>query len=194
MPLDVLLLGVQGSGKGTQAKRIASEYGLAHIATGDILRRAMADGSELGRRVQPIYDRGDLVPDDLMIELIRERLQAEDTRDGFILDGFPRTMPQAEALDSMLSEIDRPLSIVFELQVPDEVAIDRLTLRAGEEGRPDDTPEAIAKRIDLYHRETEPLVSHYRLVGNLVGIHGDRSENEVFAEIQQALDQVRVAS
>jgi adenylate kinase len=194
VPLDVLLLGVQGSGKGTQAKRIASEYGLAHIATGDILRRAMADGSELGRRVQPIYDRGDLVPDDLMIELIRERLQAEDTRDGFILDGFPRTMPQAEALDSMLSEIDRPLSIVFELQVPDEVAIDRLTLRAGEEGRPDDTPEAIAKRIDLYHRETEPLVSHYRLVGNLVGIHGDRSENEVFAEIQQALDQVRVAS
>jgi adenylate kinase len=194
VPLDVLLLGVQGSGKGTQAKRIASEYGLAHIATGDILRRAMADGSELGRRVRPIYDRGELVPDDLMIELIKERLQAEDTRDGFILDGFPRTMPQAEALDSMLSEIDRPLSVVFELQVPDEVAIDRLTRRAGEEGRPDDTPDAIAKRIDLYHRETEPLVSHYRLAGNLVGIHGDRTENEVFAEIQQALDQARVAS
>ena len=194
MPLDVLLLGVQGSGKGTQAKRIASEYGLAHIATGDILRRAMADGSELGRRVRPIYDRGDLVPDDLMIELIRERLQAPDTHDGFILDGFPRTMPQAEALDTMLSEIERPLSVVFELQVPDQVAIERLTRRAGEEGRPDDTPEAIAKRIDLYHRETEPLVSHYRLAGNLVGIHGDRPENEVFAEIQQALDQARVAS
>ena len=194
MPLDVLLLGVQGSGKGTQAKRIASEYGLAHIATGDILRHAMADGSELGRRVQPIYDRGDLVPDDLMIELIKERLQAEDTRHGFILDGFPRTMPQAEALDSMLSEIDRRLSVVFELQVPDGVAIDRLTRRAADEGRPDDTPEAIATRIDLYHRETEPLVSHYRLAGNLVGIHGDRPENEVFGEIQQALDQARVAS
>ena len=194
MALDVLLLGVQGSGKGTQAKRIASEYGLAHIATGDILRRAMADGSELGQRVKPIYDRGELVPDDLMIDLIRERLQAPDTQDGFILDGFPRTMPQAEELDTMLSEIDRPLSVVFELQVPDEVAIERLTLRAGEEGRPDDTPEAIAKRIGLYHRETEPLVSHYRLAGNLVGIHGDRTENEVFAEIQQALDQARVAS
>jgi adenylate kinase len=194
VPLEVLLLGVQGSGKGTQAKRIASEYGLAHIATGDILRHAMADGSELGRRVQPIYDRGELVPDDLMIELIKERLQAEDTREGFILDGFPRTMPQAEALDSMLSEIDRRLLVVFELQVPDEVAIDRLTRRAADEGRPDDTPEAIAKRIDLYHRETEPLVSHYRLAGNLVGIHGDRPENEVFAEIQQALDQARVAS
>ena len=194
MPLDVLLLGVQGSGKGTQAKRIASEYGLAHIATGDILRQAMADGTALGERVKPIYDAGELVPDDLMIELIRERLQAPDTESGFILDGFPRTMPQAEALDTMLSEIDRPLSVVFELQVPDEVAIERLTRRAGEEGRPDDTPEAIAKRIGLYHQETEPLVSHYRLAGNLVGIHGNRPENDVFAEIQQALDQARVAS
>jgi adenylate kinase len=194
MPLDVLLLGVQGSGKGTQAKRIASEYGLAHIATGDILRAAMADGSELGRRVKPIYDAGELVPDDLMIDLIRERLQAPDTEDGFILDGFPRTMPQADALDEMLGEIGRPLSVVFELQVPDEVAIDRLSKRAVEEGRPDDTPEAIAKRIDLYHRETEPLVSHYRLAGNLVGIHGDRSEHDVFAEIQDALDQARVAA
>jgi adenylate kinase len=194
VPLDVLLLGVQGSGKGTQAKRIASEYGLAHIATGDMLRQAMADGSELGEKVKPIYDVGGLVPDDLMIELIRDRLAQDDTEAGFILDGFPRTMPQAEALDTMLAEIDRPLSVVFELQVPDEVAIERLSKRAEEEGRADDTPEAITKRIDLYHRETEPLVSHYRLMGNLVGIHGNRPENEVFAEIQDALDQARVAS
>ena len=194
MPLDVLLLGVQGSGKGTQAKRIASEYGLAHIATGDMLRAAMADGTPLGQRVRPIYDAGELVPDDLMIDLIRERLEAADTEPGFILDGFPRTMPQAEALDTMLSEIERPLSVVFELQVPDEVAIQRLRLRAEEEGRADDTPEAIAKRIGLYHQETEPLVSHYRLAGNLVGIHGNRPENEVFAEIEQALDPARVTS
>ena len=194
MPLDVLLLGVQGSGKGTQAKRIASEYGLAHIATGDILRGAIADGSELGRRVQPILESGELVPDDLMIELIRERLQSPDAENGFILDGFPRTMAQADALDSMLSEIDRPLSVVFELQVPDEVAIERLHKRAVEEGRADDTPEAIAKRIQLYHSETKPLVSHDRLAGNLVGIHGDRPENEVFSEIQGALDQARVAT
>ena len=159
-----------------------------------MLRGAMASESELGRRVKPIYDRGDLVPDDLMIELIRERLQEPDAESGFILDGFPRTMPQADALDAMLAEIDRPLSVVFELQVPDEVAIERLRRRAEDEGRVDDTPEAIERRIDLYHRETEPLVSHYRLAGNLVGIHGDRSENEVFAEIQQALDQARVAS
>jgi adenylate kinase len=158
-----------------------------------MLREAMASESELGRRVQPIYDRGDLVPDDLMIELIRERLQAPDAETGFILDGFPRTMPQADALDTMLAEIERPLSVVFELQVPDEVAIERLKRRAEDEGRVDDTPEAIARRIDLYHRETKPLVSHYRLVGNLVGIHGDRTVNEVFSEIQQALDQARVA-
>jgi adenylate kinase len=194
VPLDVLLLGVQGSGKGTQAKRIASEYGLAHIATGDMLRQTIADGTELGRRVQPILESGELVPDELMVELIRERLQSPDAENGFILDGFPRTMAQADALDEMLGEIDRPLSVVFELQVPDDVAIERLRKRAEEEGRTDDTPEAIAKRLELYHRETEPLVSHYRLGGNLVGIHGDRPEPEVFAEIQEALDQARVAA
>jgi adenylate kinase len=194
VPLDVLLLGVQGSGKGTQAKRLASEYGLAHLSTGDILRQAIAEGTELGRRVKPIYDRGDLVPDDLMIELIRERLQSPEAANGFILDGFPRTMAQADALDSMLAEIERPLAVVFELQVPDKVAIERLRKRAAEEGRSDDTPEAIAKRIALYHEQTKPLVSHYRLAGNLVGIHGDRPENEVFSEIQRAVEQAKVAS
>jgi adenylate kinase len=194
VPLDVLLLGVQGSGKGTQAKRLASEYDIAHLSTGDMLRKAIADGTELGRRVKPILEAGDLVPDDLMIELIRGRIQSPETADGFILDGFPRTMAQADALDSMLAEIDRPLSVVLELQVPDDVAIERLRKRAAEEGRSDDTPEAIANRIDLYHRETKPLVSHYRLAGNLVGIHGDRPENEVFSEIQQAIEQAKVAS
>ena len=194
MPLDLLLLGVQGSGKGTQAKRLATEYGLAHIATGDMLRAAMADGTPLGRRVRPIYDAGDLVPDDLMIALIRERLAEPDTEAGFVLDGFPRTMGQADALDSMLSEIDRPLSVVLELQVPDDVATARLSKRALDEGRSDDTPEAIAKRIALYHEQTKPLVSHYRLAGNLVGIHGDRPENEVFGEIQRAIEQAQVPS
>jgi adenylate kinase len=194
VPLDVLLLGVQGSGKGTQAKRLAGEYGLAHVATGDMLRAAMAEGTPLGQRVRPIYEAGELVPDDLMIELIRERLQSPDTGGGFILDGFPRTMAQADALDSMLSEIDRPLTVVLELQVPDAVAIERLRKRAADEGRSDDTPEAITKRIALYNQETKPLVSHYRLAGNLVGIHGDRPENEVFTEIQQAVDQAQVAT
>jgi adenylate kinase len=152
----------------------------------------MAARTPLGERVRPIYDRGDLVPDELMIDLIRERLSDEDTANGFVLDGFPRTLAQAEALDEMLAEIGRPLTIVFELQVPDEVARARLEGRARDEGRTDDTPEAIAKRIGLYHRETEPVVAHYRAQGNLVGIHGDRPVNEVFGEIQQALEQAAV--
>ena len=185
----MLLLGPQGAGKGTQAKRISAEYAIPHIASGEILRAAMASGTELGLRVKDVYDRGDLVSDDLMIELIRTRLEQPDTEAGFILDGFPRTTVQAEALDSMLREIDKQLHLVLELQVPDEVALERLTKRAALEGRPDDTPEAIRRRLELYHEETEPLVEYYRSRGNVVGIHGDRSENEVFAEIQQALEQ-----
>jgi adenylate kinase len=190
--LNVLLLGPQGSGKGTQAKLISADYGIPHIATGEMLRQAMDAGTEFGRKVKPIYDAGLLVPDDLMIELIRERLGAEDTIEGFILDGFPRTIAQADALDAMLREIGRDLDIVFEFQLPDEIAIDRLTKRAVEEGRSDDTPAAIRTRLELYHRETEPLVEHYRAQGNLVGIHAAGSINEVYSEIQDALDQVAV--
>jgi adenylate kinase len=188
--LNVLLLGVQGAGKGTQAKRIASDYGIAYIGTGDMLREAMAAGTELGRLVKPIYDRGELVPDALMIDLIRDRLDGADTADGFVLDGFPRTTAQATALDEMLQEIGRPLSIVFELQVPQDVAIERLLRRATEEGRSDDTLEAIERRIARFHEETAPLIAHYRARGNLVGIHADRPINEVFAEMQRALDAV----
>ena len=190
--MDILLLGPQGSGKGTQAKRIAAEYGIPHIATGDMLRAAMAAGTPLGLKVKPIYDAGRLVPDEIMIELIRERLDEPDAADGFVLDGFPRTMPQAEAFDAMLREIARELTVVFALQVSDEICVARLLKRAQEEGRVDDTPEAIRTRLDLYHRETEPLVEHYRATGNLVGIHADRSVEQVFAEIQEALEHVAV--
>jgi adenylate kinase len=187
--VNLLILGPQGAGKGTQAKRIAAEYGLPHIASGDMLRHVIADETPLGRKVKPIYESGALVPDDLMIELFRERLSEPDAAEGFILDGFPRTLPQAEALDAMLRDIDRRPDLVLEIQVPDEVAIDRLRRRAAIEQRPDDTPEAIRRRLKLYHEETEPLVEYYRTRGNVVGIHGDRSENDVFAEIQQALEQ-----
>ena len=190
--MNVLLLGPQGSGKGTQAKRISAEYGIPHIATGDMLREAMAAATSLGLQVKPIYDAGQLVPDDLMIGLIRERLDGEDARQGFVLDGFPRTTTQADALDAMLREIGRELTVVFELQISDGVCIDRLAKRAVEENRPDDTPEAIRTRLELYHRETEPLVEHYRAQGILVGIHADATVNEVFAEIQAALEQVAV--
>jgi adenylate kinase len=190
--VNVLLLGPQGSGKGTQAKRISAEYGIPHVATGDMLRAAIAAETPLGLRVEPILDSGQLVSDDLMIELIRERLEAEDARGGFILDGFPRTTAQADALDSMLREIGRELTIVFALQISDELCVQRLLRRAKEEGRADDTPETIARRLELYHRETEPLVEHYRTQGNLVPIHAEGTVNEVFAEVQAALEQVAV--
>jgi adenylate kinase len=190
--MKILLLGPQGSGKGTQAKRISAEYGIPHIATGDILRDAIARETPLGLEVKPVVESGRLVSDELMTALIRERLEAEDTRAGFVLDGFPRTLPQAEALDEMLREIGRELSIVFELQIPDEVCIDRLLRRAAEEGRKDDTPEVIARRLEIYHRETEPLIEHYRTQGIVVGVQADATVNEVFAQIHQALEEVAV--
>jgi adenylate kinase len=190
--LNILLLGPQGSGKGTQAKLISAHYGIPHVATGDMLREAIAEGTELGRRVEPILERGDLVPDDLMISLIRERLSRGDTADGFVLDGFPRTMNQAEALDAMLREIGRELTVVFELMLSDDECVARLLRRAQLEGRTDDTPETVRRRLEIYHKETEPLVEHYRATGNLVVIHAERSIPEVFSEIQAALDHLAV--
>ena len=190
--LNVLLLGPQGAGKGTQGRLISGEYGIPHIATGDILRGAMGAGTALGRKVKPIYDAGGLVPDDIMIELIRERLTADDAAEGFVLDGFPRTAVQAAALDEMLEEIGRPLTVVLEFQLPETVSIERLTRRSGEEGRADDTPDAIRRRLRLYHQETEPLIEHYRARGSLVGVPADRPIGEVFAEIQRVLEQVAV--
>jgi adenylate kinase len=190
--VNILLLGPQGSGKGTQAKRISAEYEIPHVATGDMLRETIAAGTELGSNVAPILARGDLVPDEDMISLIRDRLSRGDTRAGFVLDGFPRTMAQAEALDSMLREIERELTIVFELQLPDGVCSERLLRRAAREGRVDDTPEVVEHRLELYHQETEPLIEHYRATGKLVGIHADRSIPEVFSEIQRALDHLSV--
>jgi adenylate kinase len=185
--VNILILGPQGAGKGTQARRIAEEYGIAHIATGDMLRASISDGDPLG--VKRILDEGLLVPDALMVELIRNRLSEPDAENGFVLDGFPRTMAQAEALDEMLREIGRDLDVVLELQVPDAVSMARLLRRAQLEGRTDDAPDAIRTRLALYHSETAPLVEHYRIRGNLVGIHGDRPVDTVFAEVQHALEQ-----
>jgi adenylate kinase len=188
--VNLLLLGPQGAGKGTQAKRIAAEYGIPHVSTGDMFREAIAAGSELGRRVQPILESGALVPDELTIALIRDRLGQDDAAKGFVLDGFPRNMTQAEALDAMLGEIGRSLDVVLELQLDDDASFQRLLRRAREEGRTDDTPEVIRRRLDVYHRETEPLVEYYRAQGSLVPIHAERSVDEVFAEIVEALEQI----
>src|SRR3954464_6497944 len=156
MPLNVLLLGPQGAGKGTQAKRIAGEYDVPHVASGEILRSEMEAGTELGRRVKDVYDRGDLVSDDLMIELIRTRLGQQDTENGFILDGFPRTTVQAEALDRMFGDIGRAFNVVFALQIPDETAFVRLRKRAEIEGRADDTDDGIRRRLENHPRGAAP--------------------------------------
>jgi adenylate kinase len=190
--VNILLLGPQGSGKGTQAKLISQTYGIPQVATGDMIREIKELDTELGRRVKEIYDRGDLVDDATIVELIESRLDRGDTIPGFILDGFPRNTPQAEALDELLARLGRDLDVVFELQVGDRgVLLERLAKRAAEEGRTDDTPDAIHKRLEIYDRETAPLVEYYRSTrGNVVGIHADRPIDDVFAEIRAALDQV----
>ncbi len=191
--LNVLLLGPQGSGKGTQAKRIASNYGIPHIATGDIIREMKELDSDLGRELKEVYDRGDLVSDELMIRLISDRLGRGDTVPGFVLDGFPRTMPQAVALDALLDDLGRGIDVVLEFQIPDrEQLLERMLKRAAEENRSDDTPEAIGRRLELYDRETAPLTEYYRTSrGNVCGIHADRPVEGVFHEIETTLDQVQ---
>jgi adenylate kinase len=190
--VNILLLGPQGSGKGTQAKRIAKTYGIPHIATGDMIREIKDLETPLGRELKEVYDRGDLVDDELMIRLIRDRLSRGDTLPGFVLDGFPRTMAQAEALDELLEELGRAIDVVFEFQMPDrQRLLERMLKRAAEESRSDDTPEAIQRRLEAYDRETAPLVEYYRSTrGNVVGIHADRTVDEVFHEIQEALSSV----
>jgi adenylate kinase len=188
--VNLLVLGPQGAGKGTQAKRISSEYGIPHISTGDMFRAAAAAGTELGKRVEPILGSGELVPDELTVALIRERLGAEDAHEGFVLDGFPRNLAQAEELDEMLSSIARALDAILFFNVPDSVGMERALERARLEGREDDTPEVIARRLEIYHSETEPIVEHYRVTGKLVPLHAERSVDQVWREIEEALERV----
>lgn len=188
--MNLLVLGPQGAGKGTQAKRISSDYAIPHVSTGDMFREAIASGSELGQKVQPILESGALVPDDLTVGLIQDRLANPDALRGFILDGFPRNQAQAEVLDEMLASIGRRLDAVLFLDLPDEIATERMLARAEIESRPDDTPDVIATRLAGYHDVTEPIVEHYRAAGTLVPLHAERTINEVYAEIQDALDQL----
>ena len=188
--LSIVMLGAPGAGKGTQAVRIAETHGIPHISTGEMLRGAIAAGSELGQKAKEIVESGALVPDELIVEVIRERLSQPDARAGFVLDGFPRTIGQAEALDVLLTELGRPLEIVLELELEQETAVERMLGRAAEQGRADDTPEVIKNRFEVYRRQTEPLSNYYRGKEILVAIDSAPSMDEVFAEIERVLDGV----
>ena len=191
--MNLLVLGPQGAGKGTQAKRISAEYEIPHVATGDMFRAEVAADSELGREVGAIMARGDLVPDETTIAIIEKRLSEPDASEGFVLDGFPRNLAQAQALDTMLGNIGRVLDAILFFAVSDEIGMDRALSRAALEGRADDTREVIARRLEIYHRETEPIVEHYRTTGKLVPLHADRSIEQVWSEISNALQQVVLA-
>ena len=186
--LNVVMLGPPGAGKGTQAERFARTHGLPKISTGDILRDAVTTDSALGRAARATMDRGELVGDDVMIGIVGERLARPDTQRGFVLDGFPRNLAQAEALDEMLADIGRALDAVLFFDLADDVAVERLRGRGREEGREDDMPEAIARRLELYHHYTEPVVERYRATGKLVPLHAERSIEQVANEIEEALE------
>jgi adenylate kinase len=192
VPLDLLLLGAPGAGKGTQAKRISEDYGIPQISTGEMLRAAVVAGSELGRRAKPIMERGDLVPDEIIVGLIRERLDEHDTQDGAIFDGFPRTTAQAEALDAMLADIGRALRVVLLLDHEHEhEVVKRLLGRNEEEGRADDTLETIRRRLEVYRQQTAPLIVYYRIRSILAPVDASKSINDVYTDVKSILDRHR---
>jgi adenylate kinase len=186
-PARLVLVGPQGSGKGTQAERIAERFDIAAISTGDVFRQNIKDETELGRQVKSIIDAGDLVSDALTFEVVRDRLTQPDTASGFLLDGFPRNLGQLGLLDEYLDERGAPLTAVLELGVPRAVSMDRLMRRAFEQGRTDDTEEAIANRLSIYERETAPILEVYRDHGLVDSIDGVGSLDEVTERIFSAL-------
>ena len=206
--MNLVLLGAPGAGKGTQAQKLVAEFGVAHISTGDLLRAAVKAQSELGIQAKKYMDAGELGPDQLVIDLVKERLAVDDAQKGFILDGFPRNTVQAVALDTELSAIKRELDGALLIDVAADVIIDRLSSRrtcrdcgytAGPDTetcpkcggemyqRDDDKPETIANRLDVYEKSTSPLVEYYRGQGILKSIDGDRDVDVVYADVKEAL-------
>ena len=183
----LLIVGPQGSGKGTQGVRVAEAFGVPQVATGDIFRENVTGGTELGKQVQAIIEAGDLVPDELTSELVRDRLEQPDAANGFLLDGYPRNRNQVGDLDAFLESRGEALDAVIELVVPREESIARITQRAEEQGRTDDTEEVIANRLAIYERETAPILEVYRERGIVDEIDGVGTLDEVTERIFAAL-------
>jgi len=187
--MNIILLGPPGAGKGTQAEMLVSEYGLVQLSTGDMLRAAIAQGTELGLKAKAIMDAGDLVADDIILGMIRERLQSDECANGVILDGFPRTVAQAEGLDEMLAEIGMGINHVIEIKVDEAALFARIENRANETGgaRSDDTAEVLEKRLKVYHESTAPILPYYRGKGNMSVVDGMMSIADVSSTIKEIL-------
>ena len=208
--MKIIMLGAPGAGKGTQAKMIAEKYGVPHISTGDIFRANIKNGTELGAKAKEYMDKGLLVPDELVVDLVIDRFKADDCAKGYILDGFPRTIPQAEALDRALAEMGQKIDYAIDVEVPDENIVNRMSGRracvdcgatyhivyapTAKEGicdkcggelilRDDDKPETVLKRLGVYHEQTQPLIDYYTKEGILKSVDGTKDLEEVFADI-----------
>ena len=189
--MNLILFGPPAAGKGTQAKRLVETRGMVQFSTGDMLRAAIASGTELGQRVQGIMQRGELVSDEIVIALIEEALPAAEAAGGAIFDGFPRTIPQAEALDDLLKRKGTRIHVVLRLVVDDAALTARVAKRFSEEGRSDDNPDSFKVRLSAYNAQTAPLLPHYLAQGKLVEVDGMGSIAQVAREIDAALDGVK---
>ena len=185
--MRLVLLGPPGSGKGTQAARLKDELQIPHISTGDLLRAEVAAGSELGLQAKEVMARGELVSDEILLGMIRSRLSREDVANGFILDGYPRNVAQANALEALLASINQPLQAVVQLDVANELLVERIAGRAKAEGREDDNPESVRKRLQVYSDSTAPVIGFYEGRGTLARIDGVGSMDEITARILAAL-------
>lgn len=193
--MDLIFFGPPGAGKGTQAARIEEKFGIKQLSTGDMLRAEVASGSELGQILKSIMDNGQLIPDDTMVKMIQYCLEEPECEKGFILDGFPRTLPQAQALDAMLSKVGRSLDHVIVLEVDDAALVERIKKRAEESGgaRSDDNEETLKKRLKVYHEQTAPILPYYESKGLLRKIDGMASMDEVTAQIEAVLGKAEAA-
>ena len=212
--MKIIMLGAPGAGKGTQAKKIAAKYDIPHISTGDIFRANIKNGTELGNKAKTYMDQGLLVPDELVVDLVVDRVQQDDCKNGYVLDGFPRTIPQAEALDKALAEFGDKIDYAIDVNVPDENIVKRMGGRRACVGcgatyhlvyaptktegicdvcgkelilRDDDKPETVQKRLNVYHKQTQPLIDYYTNAGILKTVDGTVDINDVFAAIVEIL-------
>ncbi len=190
--MRIVLLGAPGSGKGTQAALLVEELDLPHISTGELLRAAVKAGTLLGQKAKAVIDRGELVSDDIMLGLIEERLSEADVENGFILDGYPRNLAQAEALDELLERLGQPVDEALQIDVDVDMVIERIARRAAEEGRSDDTEEVVRNRMKVYEEQTAPVVEYYARKGLLSRVLGEGTIDEVFQRIRGVL-QIRAA-